>query len=123
TSIEWYDYFLYGTAAAVVFSPLFFPDIDPIIGLMASFGTFAVGFLARPVGGFVAGHVGDRIGRKAMLVASLLIMGVGTTPVGVLPTFAQIGFWAPILLLLDRKSTRLNSSHVSISYAVFCLKK
>lgn len=102
TSIEWYDYFLYGTAAAVVFSPLFFPDIDPIIGLMASFGTFAVGFLARPVGGLVAGHVGDRIGRKAMLVASLLIMGVGTTLIGALPTFAQIGYWAPILLLLLR---------------------
>lgn len=102
TSIEWYDYFLYGTAAAVVFSPLFFPDIDPIIGLMASFGTFAVGFLARPVGGFVAGHVGDRVGRKAMLVASLLIMGVGTTLIGALPTFAQVGYWAPVLLLILR---------------------
>lgn len=102
TSIEWYDYFLYGTAAAVVFSPLFFPDIDPIMGLLASFGTFAVGFLARPVGGFVAGHVGDRIGRKIMLVASLLIMGIATTLIGVLPTFDQIGYWAPILLLILR---------------------
>ncbi|RBP68095.1 metabolite-proton symporter [Brevibacterium sanguinis] len=102
TSIEWYDYFLYGTAAAVVFGPLFFPDVDPLIGLMASFGTFAVGFLARPLGGFVAGHVGDRVGRKAMLVASLLIMGIGTTLIGALPTFAQIGYWAPALLLLLR---------------------
>lgn len=102
TSIEWYDYFLYGTAAAVVFSPLFFPDIDPIMGLMASFGTFAVGFLARPLGGFVAGHVGDRVGRKAMLVASLLIMGVGTTLIGALPTYDQIGYLAPVLLLVLR---------------------
>ena len=102
TSIEWYDYFLYGTAAAVVFSPLFFPDIDPIMGLMASFGTFAVGFLARPLGGFVAGHVGDRVGRKAMLVASLLIMGIGTTLIGALPTYDQIGYWAPVLLLVLR---------------------
>lgn len=102
TSIEWYDYFLYGTAAAVVFSPLFFPDVDPIIGLMASFGTFAVGFLARPVGGFVAGHVGDRLGRKVMLVASLLIMGIGTTLIGLLPTYDQIGLWAPALLLFLR---------------------
>lgn len=102
TSIEWYDYFLYGTAAAVVFSPLFFPDIDPIMGLMASFGTFAVGFLARPLGGFVAGHIGDRVGRKSMLVASLLIMGIGTTFIGLLPTYEQIGYWAPVLLLVLR---------------------
>ena len=102
TSIEWYDYFLYGTAAAVVFGPLFFPGADPLVGLMASFGALAVGFLARPVGGIVAGHVGDRIGRKAMLVASLLIMGASTTLIGILPTYAQLGFWAPALLLLLR---------------------
>lgn len=102
TSIEWYDYFLYGTAAAVVFGPLFFPGADPLVGLMASFGALAVGFLARPLGGIVAGHVGDRIGRKAMLVASLLIMGVSTTLIGLLPTYAQIGAWAPVLLLILR---------------------
>lgn len=102
TSIEWYDYFLYGTAAAVVFGPLFFPGADPMVGLMASFGALAVGFLARPIGGIVAGHLGDRIGRKAMLVASLLLMGISTTCIGLLPTYESIGAWAPILLLVLR---------------------
>lgn len=102
TAIEWYDYFLYGTASAVVFSQLFFPEANPIVGLMASFGSFAVGFLARPVGGFIAGHVGDRVGRKGMLVASLLVMGISTTLIGTLPTFAAIGYWAPVLLLILR---------------------
>ena len=102
TTIEWYDFFLYGTAAALVFSPLFFPDVSPAIGLIAAFGTYAVGFLARPLGGVVAGHIGDRVGRKAMLVASLLIMGASTTLIGVLPTHASIGIWAPILLLVLR---------------------
>ena len=102
TTIEWYDFFLYGTAAALVFSPLFFPDVSPAIGLIAAFGTYAVGFLARPIGGIVAGHIGDRVGRKAMLVASLLIMGASTTLIGVLPTHSSIGIWAPILLLVLR---------------------
>lgn len=102
TTIEWYDFFLYGTAAALVFSPLFFPDVSPAIGLIAAFATYAVGFLARPLGGVVAGHIGDRVGRKAMLVGSLLIMGASTTLIGLLPTHATIGIWAPILLLVLR---------------------
>ena len=102
TTIEWYDFFLYVTAAALVFSPLFFPDISPAMGLIAAFGTYAVGFLARPLGGIVAGHIGDRVGRKSMLVASLMIMGTSTTLIGVLPTHDSIGMWAPILLLVLR---------------------
>lgn len=102
TTIEWYDFFLYGTAAALIFSPLFFPDVSPSMGLLASFGTYAVGFLARPLGGLIAGHVGDRVGRKAMLVTSLLIMGASTTLIGVLPTYDQVGMAAPLLLLVLR---------------------
>ncbi|MHA6626538.1 MFS transporter [Pseudonocardia sichuanensis] len=102
TTIEWYDFFLYGTAAALVFSPLFFPDVSPAVGLIAAFGTYAVGFLARPLGALVGGHIGDRIGRKAMLVASLLIMGVSTTLIGVLPTYDHVGIWAPLMLLVLR---------------------
>ncbi|GAB3455773.1 MFS transporter [Kineococcus endophyticus] len=102
TTIEWYDYYLYGTAAAIVLGPLFFPDVGGAVGVVAAFATYAVGFLARPLGGAVAGHVGDRVGRKAVLVASLLVMGVSTTAVGLLPTHAQIGVWAPVLLVLCR---------------------
>jgi len=102
TSIEWYDFFLYGTAAALVFSPLFFPDVSPAVGLIASFGTYAVGFLARPVGALVGGHLGDRIGRKIMLVSSLTIMGLSTALIGVLPTYHDVGVLAPILLLVLR---------------------
>lgn len=102
TTIEWYDFFLYGTAAALVFNQLFFPAFDPAAGLLASFATFAVGFAARPIGGLIFGHFGDRIGRKRMLVLSLLIMGVGTFVIGLLPTFESIGVWAPILLVLMR---------------------
>jgi metabolite-proton symporter len=102
TTIEWYDFFLYGTAAALVFNRLFFPTVDPLIGTLSSFGTFAVGFVARPLGGIVFGHFGDRVGRKAMLVYSLIIMGVATFLIGLLPTHASIGVWAPVLLVVLR---------------------
>ncbi|HZA46312.1 MAG TPA: MFS transporter [Rubrobacter sp.] len=102
TAIEWYDYFLYGTAAALVFNQLFFPEFSPLAGTLASFATFAVGFFARPVGGIIFGHFGDRIGRKTMLVLTLLIMGVATFLIGLLPTYETIGVWAPILLVVLR---------------------
>ena len=102
TTIEWYDFFLYGTAAALVFGELFFPGSSPLIGTLSAFGTFAVGFAARPLGGVVFGHFGDRIGRKTMLVLSLMIMGVATFLIGCLPTHASIGIAAPILLVLLR---------------------
>jgi len=102
TAIEWYDFFLYGTASALVFGRLFFPNYDPLTGTLASFGTYAVGFAARPVGGIVCGHFGDKIGRKSMLILTLLIMGIATFLIGLLPTYHQIGIWAPILLVLLR---------------------
>ncbi len=102
TAVEWYDFFLYGTASALIFGRLFFPTFDPLTGTLASYGTFAVGFAARPIGGVVCGHFGDRIGRKSMLVITLLIMGIGTFLIGLLPTYNQIGIWAPILLVLLR---------------------
>jgi len=101
-TFEWYDFFLYGTAAAVVFGPLFFPNVDPLIGTLASFATFGVGFVTRPIGGLVFGHYGDRIGRKSMLILTLLIMGVATFLIGLLPTYSVIGIWAPVLLVLLR---------------------
>ena len=102
TTIEWYDFFLYGTAAALVFNRLFFPTFDPLTGTLAAFGTYAVGFIARPVGGIVIGHYGDRIGRKSMLVLTLVIMGVATFLIGLLPTYDQIGPWAAVALVLLR---------------------
>jgi metabolite-proton symporter len=102
TTIEWYDFFLYGTASALVFGKLFFPNYDPLTATLASFGTYAVGFIARPIGGIVCGHFGDRIGRKSMLVLTLLIMGVATFLIGLLPTYESIGIWAPILLVVLR---------------------
>ncbi len=102
TTIEWYDFFLYGTAAALVFNRLFFPNQDPLTGTLNAYATFAVGFIARPLGGAVFGHYGDRIGRKAMLVYSLILMGAATALIGLLPTYASIGVWAPILLALVR---------------------
>jgi metabolite-proton symporter len=102
TTIEWYDFFLYGTASALIFGRLFFPNYDPLTGTLASFGTYAVGFIARPIGGIVCGHFGDRIGRRSMLVLTLLIMGVATFLIGLLPTYQSIGIWAPILLVLLR---------------------
>jgi MHS family shikimate/dehydroshikimate transporter-like MFS transporter len=102
TTIEWYDFFLYGTAAALVFGELFFPKAEPAIGTLSAFGTFAVGFAARPIGGIVFGHYGDRLGRKSMLVISLLIMGLATFAIGLLPTYATIGVAAPVLLVILR---------------------
>ncbi|MEU5866503.1 MULTISPECIES: MFS transporter [unclassified Nonomuraea] len=102
TAIEWYDFFLYGTAAALVFNKQFFPAMDPVAGSIASFGTMTVGFLARPLGGIVFGHFGDRIGRRNTLVVSLLIMGIGTTLIGVLPTYDSMGVWAAVLLVVMR---------------------
>jgi metabolite-proton symporter len=102
TTIEWYDFFLYGTAAAMVFPQLFFPDFDPFVGQILSFGTFSVGFLARPLGGVLFGHLGDRIGRKTTLVATLLLMGLSTVLIGLLPTYGRIGLAAPLILTVLR---------------------
>ena len=99
TAVEWYDYFIYGTAAAIVFGPLFFPKFSTTAGTMAAFATFSVGFLARPLGAIVMGHFGDRLGRKSMLVVSLLTIGVATTCIGLLPTYASVGVLAPALLV------------------------
>jgi MHS family shikimate/dehydroshikimate transporter-like MFS transporter len=101
-TIEWYDFFLYGTAAGLVFDKLYFNGLDGPAAQFAAFGTFAVGFLARPVGGLIFGHFGDRIGRKKMLLLTLLIMGVGTALIGLLPSYDAIGMWAPILLVALR---------------------
>ncbi|MQA78452.1 MAG: MFS transporter [Streptosporangiales bacterium] len=102
TIIEWYDFFIYGTAAALVFGQLFFPATSSLAGTMAAFATYAVGFAVRPIGGAVFGHFGDRLGRKTILITTLIIMGVTTTVIGLLPTYAQIGIWAPVLLVLLR---------------------
>jgi metabolite-proton symporter len=102
TTVEWYDFFLYGTAAGIVFPKLFFPSNEPAVGTLLAFATFAVGFVARPVGGLIFGHIGDRIGRKNTLVATMLIMGVATFLIGVIPTHAAIGITAPILLVALR---------------------
>lgn len=102
TAIEWYDFLIYATAAALVFNKLFFPAFDPMVGTMAAFSTYAVGFVARPIGGAIIAHFGDRIGRKAMLVTTMIMMGVGTFAIGCLPTYDQIGVWAPVLLILLR---------------------
>jgi len=102
TTIEWYDFFLYGTAAALVFNKLFFPTLSPLAGTLSAYGTFAVGFLARPLGGALFGHYGDRFGRRSMLVWSLVIMGVATALMGLLPGYDRIGVWAPALLVALR---------------------
>lgn len=102
TAVEWYDFLIYGTASALVFNKLFFPSSDPTTGTIAAFATYAVGYLARPLGAAIFGHYGDRIGRKKMLAATIIIMGIGTFLIGCLPTYAQIGVWAPILLVLLR---------------------
>lgn len=100
--LEWFDFFIFGTASAVVFAPLFFPDVDPTVGTIAAFATFGVGFIARPLGAIVFGHFGDRVGRKSVLVITIMIMGMGTFLIGVLPTYETIGFWAPVLLVVLR---------------------
>lgn len=102
TTIEFYDFLLYGTVAALVFNKLFFTSLDPLAGTIASFGTFAVGYIARPIGGIVCGHFGDRIGRKSMLLATMTLMGVASFLIGLLPTYDQIGIWAPVLLVTLR---------------------
>ena len=102
TAIEWYDFFLYGTSAALVFNKLFFPKFDPAVGTLLALVTFLVGFIARPFGGIVFGHFGDRIGRKTMLYLTLLIMGLATATIGLIPTYDQIGIWAPIALVTLR---------------------
>ncbi|MDA3628602.1 MFS transporter [Saccharopolyspora oryzae] len=102
TTVEWYDFFLYGSAAALVFNQLFFPEADPLTGTLLAFTTYAIGFLARPLGGLVFGHFGDRVGRKKLLVVSLLMMGGATCAMGLLPTYAAVGALAPVLLTLLR---------------------
>lgn len=101
-TIEWYDFFLYGVVAGIVFNKLYFPVDDPMVSTMLAYGTFAVGFISRPLGGVIFGHFGDKIGRKSMLVMTLMIMGVATVLIGLVPTYDQIGVWAPILLLVLR---------------------
>jgi MFS transporter, MHS family, shikimate and dehydroshikimate transport protein len=102
TSIEWYDFFIFGTASALVFGRLFFPTFSPLAGTLAAFASFAVGFVARPVGGLVFGHIGDRIGRKTTLVVTLTMMGLATFAMGLMPSYATIGVWAPILMVVLR---------------------
>lgn len=102
SAIEWFDYFLYGTAAALVFNKIFFPMVDPVIGLILSYLSFSLTFFIRPIGGVVFAHIGDRIGRKKTLVLTLSLMGGATVMIGLLPTYEMIGIWAPILLILMR---------------------
>jgi len=102
TIIEAYDFVLYGTVAALVFDKLFFPSADPLVGTLAAFATFGVGFVARPIGGVLFGHFGDKVGRKSMLILTLLIMGVATVLIGCLPGYNSIGVAAPILLVTLR---------------------
>src|SRR3989441_9967457 len=101
-SLEWYDFFLYGVVAGIVFNQLYFPASDPTVSTMLAYATFAVGFVTRPLGGVIFGHFGDKLGRKSMLVLTLMIMGVATFLIGLIPTYAQIGIGAPLLLLLMR---------------------
>src|SRR4029078_2708494 len=102
TSLEWYDFFIYGTAAALVFTTLFFPIFEPLVGTLLAFAAYAVGFIARPLGGIVFGHYGDKLGRKNVLVVTLLLMGIATCLIRALPTYDTIGIWPPILLVALR---------------------
>ena len=100
--VDWYDFLLYGIVAALVFNSEFFPKVSPTMGTLAAFATFGVGFLFRPLGGVVFGHYGDRLGRKRMLVLTVMLMGLSTVAIGLLPAFSTIGWWAPVLLVLMR---------------------
>jgi len=102
TTIEWYDFLLYGQVSALVFGPLFFPQSTPLVGVLQAFGIFFIGFVGRPIGAAIFGHWGDRIGRKATLIATLLVSGIATVAVGLVPTYASIGIWGPILLTIIR---------------------
>lgn len=102
TTIEWYDFFLYGTAAALIFNKIFFPEFDPLTGTLAAFATYSVGFFARPLGGVIFGHFGDKIGRKSMLIITLFLMGIPTILIGLIPSYESIGYWAAVLLVLMR---------------------
>src|SRR3954470_15198140 len=102
TAVEWYDFLIYGTATALVFNKVFFAAGNPTLATIAAFGTYAVGFLARPLGAAIFGHYGDRVGRKAMLAITIMVMGIGTFCIGLLPTYAQIGVAAPLLLIVLR---------------------
>src|ERR1700681_83825 len=102
TTIEWYDFFLYGVVTPLVLNKLFFPNFDAVVGTLLAYTTFFVGFISRPIGGIIFGHFGDRIGRKTVLILTLIIMGTATFLIGLLPTYSSIGIWAPILLLLLR---------------------
>src|ERR1700723_4469474 len=98
TTIEWYDFFIYGTAAGLVFPKLFFPTADPLTGTLAAFSTYFIGFVGRPIGAAIFGHFGDRIGRKATLIATLLVMGIATFLIAFVPSYASIGVWGAIIL-------------------------
>jgi MFS transporter, MHS family, shikimate and dehydroshikimate transport protein len=102
TTMEWYDYFLYAAATALIFNELYFPTVDPLLGTLAAFSAFAVGFIARPLGGIIFGHFGDKLGRRLNLIITLTIMGLATAAIGLLPTFETIGIWAPIILVVLR---------------------
>jgi MFS transporter, MHS family, shikimate and dehydroshikimate transport protein len=102
TTIEWYDFFLFGVVTPLVLNKLFFPNFDPLVGTLLAYTTFFVGFISRPIGGIIFGHYGDRIGRKTVLVLTILIMGIATFLIGLLPTYASVGIWAPIMLLFLR---------------------
>src|SRR3954451_21208145 len=102
TAIEWYDFFLYSTVTGLVFAQLYFPRADPLVGTVEAFGVYAVGFIARPIGAAIFGHYGDRLGRKAALVATLLLMGIATFLVALVPGYQHIGIWGGILLMLLR---------------------
>ena len=102
TAIEWYDFFLYGTAAGLIFGKLFFPNSDPLTATLAAFGTYFIGFVGRPIGAAIFGHYGDRIGRKATLIATLLLMGIATFLIAFVPTYASIGIWGAVILTVLR---------------------